>query len=152
MKYLIPIALIMMLLSGCATSEKALSYAEAPVPIKSTKNAVLYIYRKYAQPTAFSAYLEIDGKEAVSLSQEGFTWVYIKPGNHKFKHGWPLFAAMPSVDFEREFKPGKTYAFEISGRVSGMTAETAIKPTNIEYAKQKMASCCRYVQPSSENF
>jgi hypothetical protein len=155
MKRIIFTVVTIALLSGCATSPEAPSFVKAPIPESASEKAVLYIYRENAQPTAWSAYLQIDDQDAASLSQQGFTWVYVTPGNHKFKYGWPIIAGMPSVKFERSFESGKVYAFEMKGDISGasvMTATSAIQPTDISSAKQQMLSCCRYVAPKAATF
>ena len=68
---------LLLLLSACATNKTAPTYYESPVPDFDSKKAILYIYREYAEPIAFSSYLEIDGHKVASLKQEGFTWIYI---------------------------------------------------------------------------
>jgi len=161
MKNIVAIVLTAMVLSGCATNPNAPTLATAPAPESGSEKAILYIYREYAQPTAWSAYLEIDEQEAVSLAQQGFTWVYVNPGKHSFKYGWPMLASMPSVTFERTFEAGKAYAFEMKGgismvgnQISGgtVTSTSAIQPSSIESAKQKMNACCRYVAPQKTAF
>ena len=136
-------------LVGCVTSQKAPAYVAAPVPEITSASAVLYIYREYAEPTAFSSYLQIDGREVASLNQQGFTWVYVTPGNHKMKYGFPALAGMPSVPFSHSFEAGKVYAFQMFGTVkfSGSTIESvsAVQPLPIEEAQKKMQQCCRYV-------
>lgn len=148
--------LLVVTVSGCATSSDAPKYEDAPVPKLVPDRAVLYIYRQHAEPTAWPAYLEIDDKEAASLAQKGFTWVYVKPGKHNFKYAWPLLAGMPAVKFEMSFEAGKTYAFEMRGRVSlsgqTMTSRTEIQPTRAENAMASMAGCCRYVAPKGQDF
>lgn len=143
------ILLFIFLVAGCATSRTASTFAAAPTPDVVTDKAILYIYRNYAEPTAFAAYLEIDKTEAASLNQEGFTWVYVSPGEHNFKFGWPFLAGMPSVEFKHSLEAGKVYAFQMQGSVamSGllMSAKSAIAPTDIEAAKEQMKTCCRYV-------
>jgi hypothetical protein len=136
-------------LAGCVTSQKAPAYLAAPVPEISSERAVLYIYREYAEPTAFASYLQIDGREVASLNQQGFTWVYVTPGNHKMKYGFPVLAGMPSVPFSHTFEAGKVYAFQMIGTltVSGSTLEavSAVRPLEIEDAQKKMQQCCRYI-------
>jgi len=149
-------SLLVVAIGGCATSSDAPRYEDAPAPKAAPDQAVLYIYRRHAEPTAWSAYLEVDGKEAASLAQKGFTWVYVKPGKHNFKYAWPVLAGMPAVKFEMDFEAGKTYAFEMHGRVSlsgrTFTSTNKIQPTRADVAIANMAGCCRYVAPSGQNF
>jgi len=149
-------AFLIVTIGGCATSGDAPRYEDAPVPKMAPNQAVLYIYRQHAEPTAWPAYLEIDDKEAASLAQKGFTWVYVKPGKHNFKYAWPVLAGMPAVKFEMNFESGKTYAFEMRGKVSlsgrTFTSTNAIQPTRAEEAIANMAGCCRYVAPKGQDF
>jgi len=141
--------------SGCTTNTKAPSFSAAPLPDSASKKAVLYIYREYAEPRAWSAYLQIDEQDAASLSQQGFTWVYITPGKHSFKYSWPIIAGMPIVKFERSFESGKVYAFKMRGSIqmgSYVTSTSAIQLTDITSAKKQMLSCCRYVAPERVTF
>lgn len=136
-------------LVGCVTSQKAPAYLAAPVPEISSARAVLYIYREYAEPTAWSSYLQMDGREVASLNQQGFTWVYVTPGNHKMKYGFPALAGMPSVPFSHSFEAGKVYAFQMVGEInvsgSAYEAVSAVRPLEFEEAQKKMQQCCRYV-------
>lgn len=148
------LCLLLTVLGGCATSKTAATFTTAPTPEAKADKAILYIFRNYAEPTVFAAYLEIDKMEAASLNQEGYTWVYLTPGERNFKFGWPILAGMPSVEFKHTFEAGKVYAFQMVGSstLSGRMFRTmsAIAPTNIEMAKERMKNCCRYV-PSSYN-
>jgi hypothetical protein len=157
----VPLVLIFVVtLSGCAVSATAPSFSEAPSPQVGNGKAVLYVYREYAEPTAWTAFLNQEDKELVSLPQKGFTWVYINPGKHRFTFGWPLLASMPKVDFEREFEPNKVYVFEMKGRaaLAGMSGgamyfktESALLPVELNTATATMAKCCRYVAPAGQN-
>ena len=141
--------LLVLAVSGCATSKTATSFVAAPLPELSADKAILYIYRDYAQPTAFASYLEVDGIEAASLNQEGFTWVYLSPGEHAFEFGWPFLATMPSVEFKETLEGGKVYAFQMQGSVavsgSMIHARSAIALTDLQAARDQMTACCRYV-------
>jgi len=140
--------LILAVFTGCATSTTGPTFSAAPTPVAKSDHAVLYIYRIYAQPTAWAAYLQIDGREVASLNQEGFTWVNVKAGKHKFKYAWPALAGMPAVNFEYAVEAGGFYAFEMHGKASAFEGQaTEIKNVDIEDAKAQMAKCCRYVPP-----
>lgn len=160
MKRILFVLAVMVSLGGCAVSSTAPSYTEAPKPQTNTGKAILYIYREYAEPTAWSAFLKKDDKELVSLPQKGFSWVYINPGKNKFTFGWPWLAYMPSVDFEREFEPNKVYVFEMKGKsalagVGGGTmlfkTASALLPVEPDAAVAIMEKCCRYVSPVTQD-
>ena len=143
------ICLLASVLTGCATSKTASSFTDAPTPEIRADKALLYIYREYAEPTAFASYLTIDTVKAATLNQQGFTWVYVSPGEHDFRFGWPVIAGMPRVDFKTSLDAGKAYAFQMSGSVTldgtTMHATSAIAPIDIDAARSRMTSCCRYV-------
>lgn len=140
-------------LMGCVTNKEAPSFDAAPVPVAAPDKAILYIYRQYAEPTAWASYLRVDGNEVASLNQQGFTWVYVNPGLHKMQFGWPALAGMPKVPFERAFEAGKVYAFEMLGsaELSGdyFKMVSAVAPIDFAEAQKKMAACCRFV-PSKQ--
>jgi hypothetical protein len=142
-------------LSGCVTSAEAPSFASAPVPEARSDVAVLYVFRGYAQPTALASHLDIDDKPAASLLNQGFTWLYLKPGTHKFKHYWNLLSGMPTVEFSKALEGGQTYVFQMRGEVLIARADslstTAILEMELEEAKEHMASCCRYVPSRAKN-
>ena len=145
------LCLMISVLAGCATSRDAATFATAPMPEVKPDKAILYIFRHYAEPTAFASYLEIDKQEVASLNQEGFTWVYVEPGTHNFEFGWPFFASMPGVNFQHTLQAGETYAFEMQGSSSysgnQFNTRSAIQPIKIEEAIARMNICCRYVAP-----
>lgn len=140
---------LLVLLTGCTTSKSAPTFLDAQRPEVKSDLAVLYIFRDYAEPTAFAAHLKIDDVEAASLNQQGFTWVYIEPGTHQFKYGWNFLSGMPTVEFENSFEAGKVYAFQMSGGVNSLgnmiRSTSAIQPISPEVAIEKMKQCCRYV-------
>lgn len=77
MKHLMFLAAAMML-SGCVVSPTAPAYADAPKPELTGGNAVLYVYREHAEPTAFKAFITDGDRKIVSLPQKAFSWVYLE--------------------------------------------------------------------------
>lgn len=109
--------------------------------------SVLYVIRESAVPYAFTGYIDIDGQPAVQLQQQGFTWVYLKPGSRQLKHYWPLLAGMPKVEFSRDFVAGQTYVLEMRGRLEGDYISTEVHQVQFADAQQRMESCCRFTPP-----
>ena len=107
------VALLLVFLTGCTTSKNASKFVDVPTPGIRADNALLYICRDYAEPTAFAAFLAIDSVKTASLNQQGFTWVYVTPGEHDFRFGWPFVAGMPNVDFTTSLEGGQVYAFQM---------------------------------------
>ena len=141
----------LLLLSACATNKKAPTFSESPMPNVNVNKAILYIYREYAEPTAFSSYLEIDGQKVASLRQEGFTWIYIEPGEYNFVNGWPFSSGMPKLEFKYNLEAGNVYSFEMTSKVKMgffiSTVTTSMNFQEIEEATKRIESCCRYVKP-----
>lgn len=140
---------LLVILAGCTTSKSAPTFSDSQRPEIKPDQAILYIFRDYAEPTAFAAHLKIDNVDAASLNQQGFTWVYIEPGKHQFKYGWNFLSGMPTVEFESTFEAGKVYAFQMSGGVNSagnmIRSTSAIQPISPEVAIEKMKQCCRYI-------
>lgn len=159
MKRLISIVALPVILAGCAVSGTAAKFGDAPTPVASADQAVLYIFRKYAEPTAWSADFQIDDRSVASLAQQGFTWIYVSPGKHRLTQKWPFLAGMPALNFEREFEANKIYVFEIKGNVTywgvsegkmHFTSRSAVAAVELEQAKQAMTACCRYVEAARQ--
>jgi len=156
MKTFVLALLVPLVLAGCATSATAPSFSQAPVPKPREDAAVLYVIRENAVPYLFTGYLDIDGSRAIELQQQGFTWIYVKPGARKLKHHWPGLAGMPAVDFERNFAAGQTYVLEMKGRVTNrrdplhpFSISTEVHPVAVAEAQQRMTACCRFTPPAS---
>ncbi|QUM80349.1 hypothetical protein HWV01_08650 [Moritella sp. 5] len=152
MNKIILLTFSILIVSGCATNATAPSYAEAPLPEVTCDKAILYVFRDYAEPTAWSSYLLVDGKEVISLQQEGFTWVYLAPGDRQFINGWSALAGMPDVKFNHSIEAGKLYSFEMKSRVAvnrtSITSTTEIDLLSFDEAEKRLKLCCRYVAPT----
>jgi len=142
------LAVLAVAASGCVTSSNAPTYAQAPSPAVRNDVGVLYVVRENAVPYAFPGNVDVDGKRAAHLAQKGYTWFYVKPGTRTFKHYWPALAGMPKVEFKRDVAAGKTYVFEMTGQVVGLSISTAIDMLPLVEAENKMRACCRYVEPT----
>lgn len=128
--------------------------------------AVLYVYREYAEPTAWSPTISIDGKEVVSLPQQGFSWIYLSPGRHTLASKWSFLAGAPPVEFSADYVAGTRYFFEITGtsRVTG-TSPGATGGVTIHFkttaqvrspqereAVEQLEKCCRFIRPAANAF
>lgn len=162
MKYTNAIAAVLVaLLTACAAPSTAPTFSQTPLATPKEGMAVLYLYREYAEPTAFKPTLAIDGKEVVALPQQGFTWVYVTPGNHKLTSRWPFLAGAHGVEFSAEYVAGTRYFYEITGssRLVGMSAAgmnfrtTAQMESQQEReALQRLEKCCRFISPELSSF
>ena len=157
----IPFFLAATILAGCAAPSTAPKFSEAPSAAVREDMAVLYIYREYAEPTAWSPTIYIDGKEVVSLPQQGFSWVYLPAGQHILSSKWSFLAGVRPIEFAADYKNGTRYFFEIIGtsRMTGSSPgypgvtmhfkTTAQVRSSQEYeAVQQLQRCCRFIKPS----
>ena len=124
--------------AGCAVSKSAPTFVSFSEPPSPANYARLYIFRKYAEPTAFQPTVYIDGYEIASFPQEGFTFVALSPTTHHIESTWPMFSGVPKVKFDAQFEPSKTYFLEITGtaRVTGfygplITVTTTTRVMNV---------------------
>ena len=128
--------------------------------------AVLYVYREYAEPTAWSPTISVDGKEIVSLPQQGFSWIYLTPGKHTLASKWSFLSSAPPIEFSADYAAGTRYFFEITGtsRLVGTGPSPAggvalrfrttaqVKSPQEREAIQQLEKCCRYIPPAIEEF
>ena len=155
-----PIAALV--LSACAAPSTAPTYSQVPAAEPREGMAVLYVYREYAEPTAWSPTISIDGKEFVSLPQQGFSWVYVSPGKRTFLSKWSFLSGSPPVEFSAEFVAGTRYFFEITGtsRLTGTSSGGAglnmhfttiaqINSPKEREAVRQLEKCCRFISPNA---
>ena len=147
-----------LLLPACVAPSTAPTYSQAPAAAPREGVAVLYVYREYAEPTAWKPTIYVDGKEVVSLPQQGFSWVYLSPGKHTLSSRWPRLAAVPPVEFSADYAAGTRYFFEISGtsRMTGTSGITMhfkttaqVKSAQEREAIQQLQKCCRFITPTA---
>ncbi len=149
-----------LLFIGCAMSAVGPSYQEAKPSAVRQDAALVFVVRDYAEPTAIGADLTVDKAPVVQLYQKGFTWFYLKPGNHQLKAGWGLTGQRSStIDLEAE--AGQTYYVELVGvsRMVGTTGAggfitrlgSGLNGVAEEYALKKLA-VCKFQRPKAEEY
>jgi hypothetical protein len=152
-----------LILTACQVSPTAPHYADAPKPELSGGKAVLYVYREYAEPTAFKAFITDADRKIVSLPQKAFSWVYLDPGEHQLMFGWPMGSGMPDLNFKARVEAGKVYVFEMLsdldvggyGQVNGvsgmlLTTTMEVRGMDPDVASALMTKCCQYVKPKTQ--
>lgn len=153
---------IVLLLAACAAPSTAPSFSQSPSAEAREGMAVLYVYREYAEPTAWSPTISIDGKEVVSLPQQGFSWVYLTPGKHTLSSKWSFLAGAPPVEFSADYVAGTRYFFEITGtsRLTGTSPGVAggvtmhfrttaqVRSPQEQEAVRQLERCCRFISPT----
>jgi hypothetical protein len=153
-----------LLLAACAAPKDAPTFSTAPVATPRDGMAVLYIYREYAEPTAWKPTIYIDGTEVVSLPQQGFSWIYLSPGKHTVVSKWPFLAGAPKLEFTEEYKSEMRYFYEITGtsRMISRPKDAPDMPGTMYFrttaqmksyqeseAIDQLRRCCRFIPPAT---
>jgi hypothetical protein len=145
--------------TGCAAHGAA--FAQTTPPVAKQDEAVLYVFRAHAEPTAWGTTVSIDGQELTTLNQGGFTVAVVKPGARKLKSTWPLLASQKDGTLDLEVAAGRTYYVAVTGvsRLTGsgmdsygqhyyeFTKGTGMHSVNPQAAPDLLAKCC-VLQPS----
>ncbi|MCU7830879.1 MAG: DUF2846 domain-containing protein [Candidatus Thiodiazotropha sp. (ex Myrtea sp. 'scaly one' KF741663)] len=155
----IAVTLMLILLSGCATLAEGPSYLDSKPASKDSDLATIYIYRKYAEPTAWGVDVIVNDQKVASLSQQGFTWFRVDPGNVNIKAVWPALSGQKTGHLQFMAKAGAEYYVELTGQsklssvmpsgVSGgvvLVAEmgSGLYLMNSIVGEQIITECCRY--------
>lgn len=153
----ISLFLLLIGLSGCATTMGP-AYSISKAKQNKDGYAILYVYREYAEPTAWGATIVLDGKEVTTLAQGGYTWVYITPGNKIITAEWPGLSGQRDSSISLLIEPDKEYYLELIGSSSlgGIYGGTMIFQMGSglilmdpEAAKNKLINCCNLQEPIS---
>lgn len=157
--------LALALLAACAAPADAPSFVQTPRATPVEGKAVLYLFRDYAEPTAWKNTILIDGKEVVTLPQQSFTWIHVSPGKHSLSSRWPMLAGMPKHEFAFEPVAGKSYFFEVTGssKMTGtiwtptgvhmeVSTQTQMKGSDERAALARLEKCCRFIPPEVAGF
>jgi predicted small lipoprotein YifL len=137
-------------LGGCAA--KGPTYFEARAQAHAENTATVYVFRKYAEPTAWGATVFYADKEIATLNQGGFTWAYLAPGKQTIRAVWPGLSSQKDSSIELNVAAGKTYYVELLGVARGFASPTMtsfrvgsglieVSPSS---AEETLAQCCRF--------
>lgn len=148
-------------LSGCATVAEGPAYSIAKTKESRYGYATLYVFREYAEPTAWGASIHIDGKEVGTLNQGGFTWIYAKPGNRDITAVWAGLSGQKDSKINMNLSEGKTYYVDLTGisQVSGVSGGfiyfnvgSGLNSVRPNVAEERLTKCCKYQRPLSTVF
>lgn len=121
------LVLSLLLLTGCAAQGPLFTHAPEP----TSDNALIYIYRTPAFGLGGrDAYFYIDGKNIFDLSAEGYSYVYVSPGQHELTQKWPLdVAGGKTIAWTIDVKPGQTryFWFSAGAGIAGITQVISIQ-------------------------
>lgn len=147
---------LVLFLAGCATVAKGPSFSEARAKGPMPGHAIMYVYRKYAEPTAWGAMVQVDGADVSTLNQGGFTWVYVKPGKRVVSAVWHGLSGQSDSKLELDVSEGNTYYLEVTGisRVVGVFGGmilgqmgSGINNMKPDFAEQRLDACCKFQPP-----
>ena len=152
-------------LAGCATTDGP-SYQEAKPSTVAPGKALVYVFRKHAEPTMWSTSILVDDRELASLSQGGFTWAYVTPGQHAVRGVWPTGSGQRDSVINLDVQAGGTYFLELTGiarmtgvgpTVGGQTTVyyrmgSGLNEWRPEAAEPIVAGCCRFQKPVLSDF
>jgi hypothetical protein len=138
------IASIALLSTGCMAHGP--SFAETKPPRAGDGEAVLYVFRAYAEPTAWGATVSIDDQELTTLNQGGFTVAVVKPGTRNLKASWSGLSGQKDSTLALEIVAGQAYYVAVTGSVR-MTG-TSMRYGYLEY-DWRLGSGMHPVKPSA---
>ena len=142
---------------GCATVAKGPSYLESKAIKSKPGFAVLYIFREYAEPTAWGANIQVDTKPITTLNQGGFTWAYVKPGKKEIKAVWSGMSGQKDSFISINIKESRTYYVELTGisQVIGASSSavyfkmgSGLNEVKPGFAVKKLEVCCKFQKPT----
>lgn len=148
MKYLI--ILMSLLVTACASTPKgAMTFDEVKIPGPYNGESTLVFYRKISPPAAYEMRVNVNDKEAVSLPNNAFSYVSLKPGSVKIKISWSAWSGMPSREKNVEVPPNSIVYLELTSSVytpGGVQLGSDSTLTQSDsYAINILRSCCKYV-------
>jgi hypothetical protein len=145
-------------ISSCATVAKGPRYSEAKSMKAEPGFATVYVFREYAEPTAWGSEIQINGKPAATLNQGGFTWVYSKPGKTEIKAVWSGMSGQKDSFISIDTVEGKTYYVEVKGiskadpgyLVIYFKVGSGLNEVKPNVAVKKLETCCKFQKPVSD--
>lgn len=153
--FILVIALIALFISGCATVAKGPSYSEVGEMQAKEGFATLFVFREYAEPTAWGAKIHIDSKKVATLNQGGFTRVYVKPGNREIVGKWGATTGQRESKISLNIEANKAYFVELTGlsKLTGTSATatgvtmhiitgSGLNQVNQQDAEKRLVACC----------
>jgi len=130
-------------LASCATNITTIS-VDDPDLKPSSDSAVIYVYRDYAIPLLFPAYVRVDGEIVAVLGNGEYTSFGLGEGEQTLTYAWPLLSA-PRVEVSLDVEPGNTYAFELTSSGGAYYARYTLRNMPYGDALEAIGECCEYV-------
>lgn len=112
--FAVGLAACMLLLTGCGTVQGP-SFSEARATAPASGKALVYVYRKHAEPTVWGGTIFFGRSEIATLNQGGFTWAHLSPGTHTVRAEWAGLSGQRDSFINLEVKADTTYYLELVG-------------------------------------
>ena len=163
---LVPLAFVM-LLSGCATVAEGPAFSQARALRPMAGKATVYVFRKYAEPTAWGATIQFDNQEVATLNQGGFTWAYLTPGKRTVRAVWAGMSGQRDSFVELDVNAEKIYFVELTGtsRFAGtgtgslpgtynmyFRVGSGMSEVNPAVAEPIVSQCCKFQKPRAPEY
>lgn len=105
------------ILSGCATTMlEGPKFTEAKPP--AAGESLVYFYRPNSTPFLLSPDLLVNGKKILSLGNQGYSYLYLKPGDYDIKVAWSFISGRHDLQGKVKLEAGKTYFIRSHGHVA----------------------------------
>lgn len=148
-----PMRIVVATFAGLLAAAPVLAQ-DAPAPAAGeATDANLYVFRDYAEPTAWKPTVRIDGKKVAAIGQNEFTAVRIAPGPHRVTLGWPFLSGQSDAEVGIVVEPGRTLYLEIGGHVryaGGYPDMRFVKGSGFGMradGARAIAACCKFRKP-----
>jgi hypothetical protein len=148
-------------LGGCVVAASAPSFADAVAPAPEEGMALVYVFRDRAEPTAWGATIFFDDDKVTTLKEDGFTWAYLAPGEHRIRAEWFWLSSQEDSFITLDVAAGQTYHLELLGvvNVTGMAGNmmymeigSGMNLLDARTAVERMTRCCRFQQPAAPRY
>ena len=115
---LVSIAILASLLfSGCATTLlEGPKFVQANPP--SAGESLVYFYRPNSTPFWLSPELLLNGKSVLELENQGYSYLYLKPGEYDINIAWSGLSGRSDMKGKIKTEAGKTYYIRSHGHVA----------------------------------
>lgn len=111
---------------GCATVATGPAFTGLDQVEPKEGLATVYIYREYAEPTAWGSTIYVDSQRVATLNQGGYTWIYAKPGTKKISGKWSGLSGQKDSEISVDLSANNTYFINLTGisQLSGASGTT----------------------------
>ena len=122
--------------------------------------ALVYVFRDRAEPTAWGATVYFDDSKVATLRENGFTWAYLAPGQHRVSAKWFWLSGQEDSSITLNVAAGETYHLELLGISRGSMGGgfiytqmgSGFNRADPRMADERIAACCRFQQPAAPRY